>query len=203
MKSKRFGYIRVSTKDQNVDRQLDSMHKLEIDDRDLFIDKQSGRNFQRDQYQLMKRMLRQGDILYIHTLDRFGRNKTEILQEWTDITKHIRADIVVLDMPLLDTTKYKDSLGSFIADLVLQILSWTAENERTKIRQNQREGIDAALRKGVRFGRPEVRITDDFKVVYEKWKNKEITAVEAMRESDTKKTTFYRLVHKMNENQGL
>ncbi len=129
MKNKRFGYIRVSTKDQNVDRQLESMRKLDIDDRDLFIDKQSGKNFQREQYQLMKRMLRQGDVLYIHTLDRFGRNKTEILQEWTDITKHIHADIVVLDMPLLDTTKYKDSLGSFIADLVLQILSWTAENE--------------------------------------------------------------------------
>ncbi|MDF2855499.1 MAG: recombinase [Neobacillus sp.] len=199
MKNKKFGYIRVSAKDQNVARQVESMLKLGIDERDIFIDKLSGKNFKRDQYQLVKRMLREGDILYIHQLDRFGRNKSQILQEWSEITKSIRADIVVLDMPLLDTRKYKDSLGSFIADLVLQILAWEAETEREKIRKNQREGIDVALKNGVRFGRPEARITDDFKASYEKWKNKEITAVEAMRESKIKKTTFYKLVKEMKE----
>ncbi len=135
MDVRKFGYIRMSSKDQNEDRQLDSMKKMGIDPRDIFIDKQSGKDFDRDQYQLLKRMIRKGDVLYIHSLDRFGRNKEEILQEWNDITKDIQADIIVLDMPLLDTTQFKDSLGTFIADLVLQILSWMAEEERERIRK--------------------------------------------------------------------
>ncbi|MGG0369799.1 recombinase family protein, partial [Priestia endophytica] len=154
MENRKFGYIRVSSRDQNEGRQLQSMEEAGISPRDIFIDKQSGKNFNREQYQLMKRMIRKGDILYIHSLDRFGRNKEEILQEWNAITKEIEADIVVLDMPLLDTTQYKDSLGTFIADLVLQILSWMAEEERDRIRKRQREGIDAALKGGVSFGRP-------------------------------------------------
>lgn len=151
MNGRKFGYIRVSSKDQNELRQLNSMKAIGIDDRDLFIDRQSGKTFNREQYQLLKRMLRKGDILYIHSLDRFGRNKEGILEEWNDITKNIQADIVVLDMPLLDTTQFKDSLGTFIADLVLQILSWMAEEERERIRKRQREGIDAALQNGVTF----------------------------------------------------
>ena len=139
-------------------------------------------------------MLRKGDVLYIHSLDRFGRNKKEILQEWNDITKNIQADIVVLDMPLLDTTQFKDSLGTFIADLVLQILSWMAEEERERIRKRQREGIDLALKNGVAFGRPKVHVTEEFKEVYDRWKSEEITAVKAMEELDIKKTTFYKLV---------
>jgi DNA invertase Pin-like site-specific DNA recombinase len=194
MKNRRFGYIRVSSKDQNEGRQLDSMKDLEIDDRDIFIDKQSGKDFVREQYQLLKRILRQGDILYIHSLDRFGRNKEEILYEWNDITKDIQAEIVVLDMPLLDTTLYKDRLGTFIADLVLQILSWMAEEERDRIRKRQREGIDLALQNGVSFGRPKVQPTEAFKEVYNRWKAGEITAVKAMRELEIKKTTFYKLV---------
>lgn len=147
MEARKFGYIRVSSKDQNEGRQLQAMKEKGLDERDIFLDKQSGKNFDRAQYQLLKRIIRKGDVLYIHSLDRFGRNKEEILQEWNDITKNIQADIVVMDMPLLDTTQFKDSLGTFIADLVLQILSWMAEEERDRIRKRQREGIDVALQK--------------------------------------------------------
>ena len=194
MDIRKFGYIRVSSKDQNEGRQLEAVKEKGIDDRDIFMDKQSGRDFQREQYQLLKRILRKGDVLYIHSLDRFGRNKEEILQEWNDITKNIQADIVVLDMPLLDTTQFKDSLGTFIADLVLQILSWMAEEERERIRKRQREGIDLALQQGIKFGRPKVRITEEFEKVYQKWKAEDITAVKAMDELNVKKTTFYKLV---------
>jgi DNA invertase Pin-like site-specific DNA recombinase len=139
-------------------------------------------------------MLRKGDVLYIHSLDRFGRNKEEILQEWNDITKNIQADIVVVDMPLLDTTQFKDSLGTFIADLVLQILSWMAEEERDRIRKRQREGIDLALQNGTAFGRPKAIITEEFEQVYDQWKSGEMAAVKAMQEIGVKKTTFYKLV---------
>lgn len=142
----------------------------------------------------MKRIVRKGDVLYIHSLDRFGRNKEEILKEWNDLTKNLEADIVVMDMPLLDTTQYKDSLGTFIADLVLQILSWMAEEDRNRIRKSQREGIDTAKKSGVKFGRPEKEISKDFVDVYNRWKAKEITAVGAMELLNLKKTTFYKLV---------
>ncbi|MCY8233925.1 recombinase family protein [Priestia endophytica] len=196
MENRKFGYIRVSSRDQNEGRQLQSMEEAGISPRDIFIDKQSGKNFNREQYQLMKRMIRKGDILYIHSLDRFGRNKEEILQEWNAITKEIEADIVVLDMPLLDTTQYKDSLGTFIADLVLQILSWMAQEERDRIRKRQREGIDAALKGGISFGRPKAQVNLEFIEAYNRWRNKEITAVQAMKEANVKKTTFYKLVKK-------
>ncbi|MER2169183.1 MAG: recombinase family protein [Psychrobacillus psychrodurans] len=199
MDNKKFGYIRVSSKDQNEGRQLDAMKKLGLGERDIFTDKQSGKDFTRVQYQLLKRIIRKGDILYIHSLDRFGRNKEEILQEWNDLTKNIQADIVVMDMPLLDTTKYKDSLGTFIADLVLQILSWMAEEERDRIRKRQREGIDVALQNGTVFGRPKVTVTDEFKEAYTRWKSREITAVKAMQEIGVKKTSFYKLVREYEE----
>ncbi|USK62507.1 recombinase family protein [Peribacillus asahii] len=194
MDVRKFGYIRVSSKDQNEGRQIEAMKERGIDERDIFIDKQSGKDFNRDQYQLLKRIMRKGDVLYIHSLDRFGRNKEKILEEWNDIIKHIQADIVVLDMPLLDTTQYKDSLGTLIADLVLQILSWMAEEERKRIRTRQREGIDLALQNGVAFGRPKATVTEEFKQVYHRWKNGEMTAVKAMEELGIKKTTFYKLV---------
>jgi DNA invertase Pin-like site-specific DNA recombinase len=194
MDIRKFGYIRVSSKDQNEGRQLDAIKKLGVDERDIFLDKQSGKDFNRAQYQILKRVLRKGDILYIHSLDRFGRNKEEILEEWNDITKNIQADIVVMDMPLLDTTQFKDSLGTFIADLVLQILSWMAQEERDRIRKRQREGIDVALQNGVVFGRPKVQMTDEFKEVYKRWKSGEMKAVKAMEELGMKKTTFYKLV---------
>ena len=194
MENRKFGYIRVSSKDQNEGRQLEAMKKIGINDRDIYLDKQSGKNFERANYQLLKRIIRKGDVLCIHSLDRFGRNKEEILQEWNDLTKNIEADIIVLDMPLLDTTQYKDSMGTFIADLVLQILSWMAEEERQRIRKRQREGIDLALQNGVQFGRPKVLISDEFREVYQRWKRKEITAVKAMQEAGVKKTSFYKLV---------
>ncbi|MBT2571483.1 recombinase family protein [Planococcus sp. ISL-110] len=199
MENRKFGYIRVSSKDQNEGRQLEAMRKIGINERDIYLDKQSGKNFERANYQLLKRIIRKGDILYIHSLDRFGRNKEEILQEWNDLTKNIEADIVVLDMPLLDTTQYKDSMGTFIADLVLQILSWMAEEERERIRKRQREGIDLALQNGIQFGRTPVLVSEEFKEVYRKWKAKELTAVEAMQEAGVKKTSFYKLVKALEE----
>lgn len=199
MENRKFGYIRVSSKDQNEGRQLEAMQKVGITERDIYLDKQSGKNFERANYQLLKRVIRKGDILYIHSLDRFGRNKEEILQEWNDLTKNIEADIVVLDMPLLDTTQYKDSMGTFIADLVLQILSWMAEEERERIRKRQREGIDLALQNGIQFGRPTVYVSEEFIEVYRKWKAKELTAVEAMQEAGVKKTSFYKLVKALEE----
>ncbi len=199
MENRKFGYIRVSSKDQNEGRQLEAMRKMGINERDIYLDKQSGKNFERANYQLLKRIIRKGDILYIHSLDRFGRNKEEILQEWNDLTKNIEADIVVLDMPLLDTTQYKDSMGTFIADLVLQILSWMAEEERERIRKRQREGIDLALQNGIQFGRTPVVVSEEFKEVYRKWKARELTAVEAMQEAGVKKTSFYKLVKALEE----
>ena len=199
MEQRKFGYIRFSSKDQNEGRQLEAMKKLDINERDIYLDKQSGKSFERVNYQLLKRIIRKGDILYIHSLDRFGRNKEEILKEWNDLTKNIEADIVVMDMPLLDTTQYKDSMGTFIADLVLQILSWMAEEERERIRKRQREGIDLALQNGVQFGRPKVLLSEEFKEVYRKWKAKELTAVQAMQEAGVKKTSFYKLVKALED----
>jgi DNA invertase Pin-like site-specific DNA recombinase len=194
MPSKKFGYERVSTKDQNEARQRESLLQMGIDERDIYTDKQSGKNFDRPRYQLLKEILREGDILYVHSLDRFGRNKEEILSEWRELTKEKGVDIVVLDMPLLDTTKNKDNLGSLIADLVLQILSWMAEEEREKIRTRQREGIDIALKKGVKFGRPKNPIPENFGEVYAEWKNGEITATRAMKQLNIKKNAFYKFV---------
>ena len=194
MEQRKFGYIRVSSKDQNEGRQLEAMKKLGVNERDIYLDKQSGKNFERVNYQLLKRIIRKEDVLYIHSLDRFGRNKKEILQEWNDLTKNLEADIVVMDMPLLDTTQYKDSMGTFIADLVLQILSWMAEEERERIRKRQREGIDLALEKGTKFGRPAVFVSEEFIEVYNRWKSGELSAVKAMEDIGVRKTTFYKLV---------
>lgn len=200
MDTRKFGYVRVSSKEQNEARQLEHL-KQYVDERDIFIDKQSGKDFKREQYQLLKRMLRTNDVLYIHSLDRFGRSKNDILKEWNDITKIIGADIIVLDMPLLDTTTHKDSLGTFISDLVLQILSWIAEDERERIKTRQREGIDAAQKNGVKFGRPSIQITDTFIEAYKQWKKGDIKAVEAMKECNLKKSTFYKLVKEYERKQ--
>ncbi|PFQ82042.1 recombinase family protein [Priestia megaterium] len=202
MAQKKFGYGRVSSKDQNEGRQVEGFLNFGIEERDIFIDKKSGKNFDREQYQVLKHMLREGDILYIHSLDRLGRNKQGILDEWNDITKNIKADIVVLDMPLLDTTKNKDSLGTFISDLVLQILSWIAEDERERINKRQREGIDLAMKNGVKLGRPEIQITDEFISAYDRWKAGEIKAVQAMNEAGLAKATFYRMVKKYEAGEG-
>lgn len=196
MEKKTFGYVRVSSKDQNEIRQVESLLNEGIDQRDIFIDKQSGKNFEREQYQILKKVMRRGDTLFVHSLDRFGRNKEQILEEWRELTKEKGIDIVVVDMPLLDTRKYKDSMGSLITDIVLQLLSWLAEEERNKIRKRQREGIDIALKNGVRFGRQPAQITPEFEAAYKKWRAGEIKAIEAMKEANLKKATFYKLVKK-------
>lgn len=196
MAQKRFGYVRVSSREQNEGRQLEALKAVGIEGEEfVFMDKQSGKDFDRPEYKLLKRAMRKGDILYIHSLDRLGRNKEGILEEWQYLTKKKGVDIVVLDMPLLDTTKYKDSLGTFVSDLVLQILSWMAEEERTRIKKRQREGIDLALKNGVKLGRPKTNvINDEFIKAYDRWKAGEIKAVEAMKEASLSKTAFYKLV---------
>lgn len=152
MKNKIFGYVRVSSKEQNEDRQLIAFKDFGIDERDIYIDKQSGKDFNREQYNILKHILRENDVLVIKSIDRLGRNYNMIIDEWKDITKNIKADIVVLDMPLLDTRNNKDLLGTFISDLILQILSYVAEQERTFIKQRQKEGIAAAKNNNVKFG---------------------------------------------------
>lgn len=201
MNNRKLAYIRVSSRDQNVARQLDTMLELGIDERDIFIDKASGKDFDREQYQLMKRFIREGDIIYIDDLNRLGRNKDQILQEWHEITKEIKAHIVVLNMPLLDTTKFNDAAGQFVADLVLQIFSWFAEDERRRITRNQQEGIKAAKARGVKLGRKQIEITEEFIKAYDQWKNGEITALKAMELSNLKKTTFYNLVKRYEESK--
>src|SRR5574344_2100689 len=173
MKNKIFGYVRVSSKEQNEDRQLIAFKEFGIDERDIYIDKQSGKDFNREQYNILKHILRENDVLVIKSIDRLGRNYNMIIDEWKDITKNIKADIVVLDMPLLDTRNNKDLLGTFISDLILQILSYVAEQERTFIRQRQKEGIAAAKNNNVKFGRPKIEKPQNFDIVVNKWKRSE------------------------------
>lgn len=198
MQTKAFGYARVSSKEQNIDRQVNEMLAIGINERDIFIDKQSGKNFDRPMYQALKNQLREGDMLYIKSLDRFGRNKEKILKEWQEITKEIKADIIVLDMPLLDTTRYKNISGleSLITDLVLQLLSYFAEDERDRIRTRQAEGIVAAKKNGKKFGRPNMEYPQEWEKYYSLWKQEEITAVETFTKLGLKKATFYKLVRK-------
>lgn len=185
-----FGYIRVSSRDQNEDRQLIALKELAIPEKNIFIDKQSGKDFKRPQYRKMIRRVRKDDLLYIKSIDRLGRNYAEILEQWRILTKDKGIDIVVLDMPLLDTRRGKDLMGTFLSDIVLQVLSFVAENERTNIRQRQAEGIAAAKARGVRFGRPPSRLPDNFHDVYQRWKNGKITGTSAAKECNMPLPTF-------------
>ena len=196
MNNKIFGYVRVSSKEQNEDRQLVAIKEYGVNERDIYIDKQSGKDFDRKQYNLLKNLLRENDLLIIKSIDRLGRNYIQIIEEWRDITKNIKADILVIDMPLLDTRKNKDLLGTFINDLVLQILSYVAEQERTFIKQRQSEGIENAKNKGIKFGRPKIEKPQNFDIVINKWKNKEIKSKEAMQLLGLKSNTFYNLLKK-------
>ena len=196
MKNKIFGYARVSSKEQNEERQIVAFKDYGIDERDIYIDKQSGKDFDREQYNILKHILRENDILVIKSNDRLGRNYNMIIDEWKDITKNIKADIVVIDMPLLDTTKNKDLLGTFISDLILQILSYVAEQERTFIKQRQKEGISTAMNKGIKFGRPTIEKPQNYDIVVSKWKNKEIRTKEAIEQLSLKPSTFYNMVNK-------
>ena len=185
-----FGYIRVSTKEQNEDRQLIAMQGLNIPEKNIFMDKQSGKDFERPQYKRMVRRMKKDDLLYIKSIDRLGRNYEEIQEQWRVLTKEKKIDIVVLDMPLLDTRRGKDLMGTFLSDIVLQVLSFVAENERVNIRQRQAEGIAAAKARGVRFGRPPAPLPENFHSCYQRWKAGKITGLAAAKECNMPMSSF-------------
>ena len=185
-----YGYIRVSTKEQNEDRQLVALHELNIPEKNIYMDKQSGKDFDRPQYKKLVRRMKKDDLLYIKSIDRLGRNYGEILEQWRVLTKEKGIDIVVLDMPLLDTRRGKDLMGTFLSDIVLQVLSFVAENERVNIRQRQAEGIAAAKARGVRFGRPPRPLPENFHSAYQRWKAKKITGTAAAKECGMALSTF-------------
>ncbi|MBQ7922996.1 MAG: recombinase family protein [Clostridia bacterium] len=184
------GYARVSTREQNEDRQLIALKEAGVEEQNIFLDKQSGKDFARPQYRKLLRKLKKDDLLFIKSIDRLGRNYEEIQQQWRMLTKEKGIDIVVLDMPLLDTRRGKDLMGTFLSDIVLQVLSFVAENERTNIRQRQAEGIAAAKIRGVKFGRPPKPLPDGFQSAFRRWKCGEITCTAAARECGMPLTTF-------------
>lgn len=191
-----YGYARVSSKDQNEARQIIALSQFPVKKENIYIDKFSGKDFDRPKYSELIKILKEQDILVIKEIDRLGRNYEEILEQWRVITKEIKADIVVLGMPLLDTRTRKENLtGTFIADLVLQILSYVAETERQSIKQRQREGIEAAKKRGVKFGRPCIPVPEEFYDLKEKWLNKKITSREAATTINVSQDTFLRWVH--------
>lgn len=177
--SKTYGYVRVSSIEQNESRQLISLDAFGVKKKNIFIDKQSGKNFERPNYKRLIKKLKSGDLLVIQSIDRLGRNYVEVLEHWRVLTKEKGADVVVIDMPLLDTRRGKDLLGTFIADLVLQILSFVAEAERAHIRERQAQGIAAAKKRGVKFGRPAQKLEPLFFTTCERWKRGEITGTKA------------------------
>ena len=187
-----YGYIRVSSRDQNEDRQLLAIQQLSIAQENIFIDKQSGKDFQRPQYKKLVRKLKKDDVLYIKSIDRLGRNYAEILEQWRILTKSKGIDIVVLDMPLLDTRRGKDLMGTFLSDIVLQVLSFVAENERENIRQRQAEGIAAARARGVRFGRPEKELPDNFEALVQAWEREQLPLSDVLDLCQISQSTFYR-----------
>ncbi len=194
-----YGYIRVSTKEQNEDRQLIALHELNIPEKNIFMDKQSGKDFERPQYKKLVRRLKKDDLLYIKSIDRLGRNYGEILEQWRILTKEKGIDIVVLDMPLLDTRRGKDLMGTFLSDIVLQVLSFVAENERMNIKQRQAEGIAAAKAKGIKFGRPSLPLPDNFYEVHKAWRNKKITLKQAAEACNMPVGTFYGKARKLEK----
>ena len=188
-----YGYVRVSTQHQKTDRQVIELLEAGIDLKKIYIDKQSGKDFNRENYQKLKRKLKKGDCLFVKSIDRLGRNYTEIINEWNEITKIIHSDIVILDMSLLDTREKKDNLiGRFISDIVLQILSFVAENERVNIKQRQLEGIKLAKEKGVRFGKPPKKLPPNFNQLCEQYKSGNISINEIITASNISRATFYR-----------
>lgn len=187
-----YGYIRVSSTDQNEDRQILAMKRNQIPQRNIFTDKQSGRDFNRPEYRRLIKKLKAGDLLYILSIDRLGRNYEEIQIQWRKLTKEIGVDICVIDMPLLDTRNGKDLLGTFIADLVLQILSFVAQSERENIRKRQAEGIYAAKMRGVKFGRPKINPPDNFEKIVSNYKEGTVSLDAALKSCQMSKSTFYR-----------
>ena len=187
-----YGYVRVSSTDQNEDRQLVAMAEARILAKNIYIDKQSGKDFERPQYKRLVRRLKAGDLLYILSIDRLGRNYEDIQRQWRILTKEIGIDICVIDMPLLDTRNGKDLMGTFIADLVLQILSFVAQNERENIRKRQAQGIAVAKAKGVKFGRPETPIPENFEKIIRDWDKGKLSTAEALQLCNMSESTFYR-----------
>ena len=186
-----YGYIRVSSRDQNEDRQIDALCEMSVPKEHIFMDKQSGKDFERPSYMRMVQHLKKEDLLYVKSIDRLGRNYKEILEQWRILTKEKGIDIVVLDMPLLDTRRGKDLMGTFLSDIVLQVLSFVAENERMNIRQRQAEGIAAAKSRGVKFGRPEHPCPDNFNNICHEWRKKKITLRQAADACGMSVGTFY------------
>ncbi len=202
MENKIFYYSRSSTSKQNENYQVCEALSLGIEERNIFIDKASGETIQRPKYQALKQCLRKGDLLYIHSISRLGRNRRMIRDEWKELTQDIGIDIKVTTMPLLDTTLYKDKIGSFVNDLILEIFGYGVEDELDHIREFQRAGIDTAKKYGTKtgrpFGRPKVPTPENFVEITNRWKNNEITAVDAMRTLNLSKPTFYKMVKENN-----
>lgn len=197
----KYAYVRVSSVTQNIDRQMEEMYKLGINKKNIYIDKQSGKDFNRPKYQKLKRKIKKGDLLVIKSIDRLGRNYDMIIQEWSDLTKIIECDILVVDMPLLDTrTEGKNLVGKFISDIVLQILSFVAQNERENIRQRQAEGIRIAKEKGIHMGRPKYILPDNFDKIVKEYHNGKITYQEAMEVLNMTKGTFFKYSKLRKEN---
>ena len=186
-----YGYVRVSTREQNEDRQMRALYKIEVPRENIYMDKQSGKDFERPMYNRMVKRLQADDVIFVKSIDRLGRNYEEILEQWRFLTKEKKVDIVVLDMELLDTRRGKDLMGTFLSDVVLQILSFVAENERKNIRERQKEGIEAAKLRGVQFGRPRRDVPEDFIQICCRWRSGQILGKEAARLCDMPLTTFY------------
>ena len=199
MENRQFGYVRVSSKDQNESRQISALLNFGISERDIYIDKQSGKDFNRTQYQVLLNNIRMGDLVVFLSLDRMGRNYTEIQEQWKHITTTLGADIKILDMPLLDTREEGNSLDRrFMCDLILQILAYVAEKERANIRSRQAQGIASAKANNVRFGRPEIVRPENWNEIYSLWMSGQITATTAMKQLRLKRSTFYNMVRKEN-----
>ena len=196
-KHNRYGYVRVSTKEQHEDRQMLAMQEANVPEKNIFVDRQSGKDFERPMYKKLIGRLQEDDVIYIKSIDRLGRNYEEILEQWRILAKERKVDIVVLDMPLLDTRRGKDLMGAFLSDIVLALLSYVAENERKNIRSRQREGIEAAKLRGVQFGRPMVQMPDNFTRVYGRWAKNEISGEQAARICNISLSTFYRRARKL------
>ena len=194
-----YGYVRVSTREQNEDRQIHALSEIQILKENIYMDKQSGKDFARPMYQHLLRKIGEGDLIYVKSIDRLGRNYEEILEQWRIITKDKKADIVVLDMPLLDTRRGRDLMGTFLSDIVLQVLSFVAENERGNIRQRQKEGIEAAKLRGVKFGRPTKPLPENFGRVYKRWLQREISGVMAAELCQMSVPTYYRRAEQYGE----
>jgi DNA invertase Pin-like site-specific DNA recombinase len=196
MTPKTYGYIRVSTREQNEDRQVIAMREFGVPDGNMIIEKQSGKDFERPMYKKMVKRLKSDDLIYIKSIDRLGRNYQEVVEQWRFLTRVKEVDIVVIEMPLLDTRRGKDLVGTFLSDIVLQVLSFVAENERVNIKQRQAEGIAAAKARGVKFGRPVNPLPENFNDVYTRWKSGEITGTAAAKECNMPLSTFRNKINK-------